>query len=456
MLRAGFLIVLLYLAGGAASAEEWTRFRGPSGTGIASDGGYPVEFGPEKNVLWRTAVRPGKSSPVLTKTHVLVTAAEQGRLYLQCLDRATGELVWERTVVRPREEIANRLNHEAAITPVTDGENVFAFFKDFGLIAYSSDGELLWECPLGPFVNLMGLSASPVLAEDDVVLLVDQWEGSFLAAFDRATGEMRWKQARTEGDGWATPFLHAGRVVTTGRGMLGLHDAATGERVGTQGGLAQTIVGSPVAAGDVVYVFGYGNSGERIGDFASVLAKKDKNGDGRLTRDEYGEEVIANHYAKLAGNRDGVLDPEDWETFRRGTLGPAGLSALRLTPDGAEEVWRRDGNFNYVIPSLLVYDGVLYGVKSGGILTTWDAATGEELGVARLRGALGGYSASPVAAEGRIWFASEEGNVAVVRAGRDWTVEAVNELGEGMFATPALSSGVIYLRTEAAVWAFGE
>ncbi len=120
MLRAGILIISLSLAWSAASAQEWTRFRGPGGTGIASDDGYPVRFGPEENVLWRTPVPPGKSSPILTETHVFVTAAEEERLFVQCLDRATGEPVWERTIAHPREEIANKLNHEAAITPVTD------------------------------------------------------------------------------------------------------------------------------------------------------------------------------------------------------------------------------------------------------------------------------------------------------------------------------------------------
>ena len=435
-------------------ADDWSRFRGPNGTGIASDSGYPVDFGPEHNQLWRTAVRAGKSSPVLTETRVLLTAAEQGRLYTQCFDREMGELVWERSFVQPREEIANKLNHEAAITPVTDGENVYSFFKDFGLVAHSLDGEPLWQSPLGPFVNLMGAAASPILSGEDVIVVVDQWEGSFVAAFDRRTGEMRWKTPRAETEGWATPVLHKGRIATAGRGRFGLHDAATGKRIGTYGPLATTIVGSPALVGDHLYVFGYGNSGERIRDFSTVLARRDKNGDGRLTRDEYGDDPIPNHFAKLTGNRDGVLTADEWEVFRKSTLGIGALSALRITDDGAEELWRREGNFNYVIPSLLAHDGVLYAVRNGGILTSYDAVSGEELRVARLTGALGGYSASPVAADGRIWFAGEEGAVAVVRAGRDWEVEQVNEIGEAIFATPALSRGVIYLRTEEALYAF--
>ena len=383
-----------------------------------------------------------------------MTSAEQGRLYTQCFDRASGKLVWERNIIQPHEEIANKLNHEAAPTPVTDGENVYSFFKDFGLVAYSLDGEPLWQNPLGPFVNLMGVSSSPIVSGDDVILLIDQWEGSFLAAFDRQTGEMRWRADRSESESWATPLLHNGRIVTAGRGQFGLYEAATGKRIGAYAPLATTIVGSPALSGNKLFVFGYGNSGERIGDFSGVLERKDKNGDGRLTRDEYGDEPIPNHFAKLTGNRDGVLTADEWEVFRKSTLGIGALTALRITDDGAEELWRREGNFNYVIPSMLALEDTLYVVRNGGILTTYDATTGEELRVARLRGALGGYSASPVTADGRIWFGSEEGNVAVIRAGRDWEVEQINEIGEAIFATPALSDGVIYLRTAEALYAF--
>ena len=455
MPRFRLLLLILALASGQALAEDWSRFRGPNGTGIASDSGYPVAFGPGENQLWRTAVRPGKSSPVLTETRVFVTGAEDGRLYTQCFDRASGKLVWERSLVQPHEEVANKLNHEAAITPVTDGENVYSFFKDFGLIAYGPDGETLWRSPLGPFVNLMGVSSSPVLSGDDVIVLIDQWEGSFLAAFDRRSGEMTWKADRTEGDSWATPLLHDGRIVTTGRGQFGLYEATTGRRIGTHSSLATTIVGSPALDGDRLYVFGYGNSGERLPKFSAALERSDKNQDGRLSADEYGDNPIQNHLAKNVGNRDGFVTADEWVIFEKATLGPSALTALRITADGAEELWRREGNFNYVIPSLLAYEGVLYGVRNGGILTTYDAATGEELRVARLTGAIAGYSASPVAADRRLFFASEEGHVAVIRAGRDWEVERVNELGEAIYATPALSGGVFYIRTEEAIYAFG-
>src|SRR5690242_699396 len=158
--------VALFLVAALSSAEEWSRFRGPNGSGVSAATGFPVEFGPAKNCLWRTPARPGKSSPVLTARHVFFTAFEKDRLFTQCFDRKTGKLLWERSEERPRQEDVNPLNNPAAITPVTDGDNVYVFFKDYGLISYDPAGAVRWKVPLGPFVNSMGLASSPIVAGD--------------------------------------------------------------------------------------------------------------------------------------------------------------------------------------------------------------------------------------------------------------------------------------------------
>lgn len=157
---------------------------------MAKDSGYPAEFNKHKNLAWRTPVRPGKSSPVLTRHHVFLTSFDQGKLFTGCYDRETGKLLWERSEDRNRHGLANVLNDPASITPVTDGENVYVFFQDFGLISYDAAGKLRWKVPLGPFSNAMGLAASPIIAGDLVILVADQVEGrSYIAAFDRRNGE---------------------------------------------------------------------------------------------------------------------------------------------------------------------------------------------------------------------------------------------------------------------------
>jgi outer membrane protein assembly factor BamB len=453
------VVCVIWLGTGIiASGESWSRFRGPNGSGVSPDKGYPTVFGKDKNLLWRTPVRPGKSSPVLTSRHIFLTSFDNGSLYTQCFDRKSGNLLWERSLEQPRKEVSNRLNHAAAITPVTDGGNVYVFFKDFGFLSYDTQGNLRWKTPLGPFITTQGLGASPILAGGFVILVADQWENSYIAAFRRGSGEIQWKVARDEAEGWGTPLLYhppgaMPRVLTASRGQFGIHHVADGKRIATLTGVAATVVGSPVLDGDTVYVFGYGADVPQ--PFSQRLQRLDKDGDAKLSAAEFGDDPILNNLARNAGNRDGAVTEEEWDVFAKGTLGPNCLLAIRIENGGPRELWRYDKNFTAVIPSLLAYENVLYIVRNGGILTAHDAGSGKVLKAARIEGALGGYSSSPVAAEGKIWLASEEGKVSVVRAGGDWDVVAVNDLGEGCYATPALSGGVIYLRTDEALYAFG-
>jgi outer membrane protein assembly factor BamB len=152
-----------------------------------------------------------------------------------------------------------------------------------------------------------------------------------------------------------------------------------------------------------------------------------------------------------------IVTKEEWDAKQLEVMGPNCLVAIRLerNPLRARELWRYEKNFTGVIPSPLLYDGVLYVVKNGGILTSFDPETGQVFKTGRLPGALGGYSSSPVAAEGKLYLASEDGKVSVLHAGRDWDVLNVNDLGEGCYATPALSAGHVYIRTSEALYDVG-
>ena len=450
-----FLPVALLLLPGAGRTEDWSRFRGPNGSGVSKDTGFPTEFGRDRNVLWKAAARPGKSSPVLTSRHIFLTAFDSGKLYTQCFDRKSGKLLWERTEDRPRDEVANVRNEPASITPVTDGENVYVFFKDLGLLSYDAAGKLRWKVRLGPFTNTMGLASSPILAGDSVVLLADQEEGSYIAAYDRRNGEIRWKTNREEKDGWTTPLLYGSLVITASRGQFGAHLVDTGKRAWSESNLSPAMVASPVLYQDTVFAFGYGN--EAMSPFSTRLEKLDKNQDGQLSADEYANDAFLIGIARFGGNRDMVITKDEWDEKQRKVLAPSRLVALRLAPGNSapREIWRYEKNFIGVVPSPVLYEGVLYIIRNGGILTSFDAATGQVIKAGRVEGAVGGYSASPVAAAGKIYLASEDGKVAVLKAGREWEVLAVNDLGEGCYATPALSEGKIYLRSDQALYCFG-
>ena len=449
-----------------ASAQDWSRFRGPNGSGVASDSGYAVEFSKTKNLIWRTPVRPGKSSPVLTRNHIFLTSFENDQLFTHCFERSTGKLLWERVERRIWKEDVNRLNNPAAITPTTDGENVYVFFKDIGLISYDPSGNLRWKMPLGPFYNSMGISTSPIMAGDSVVLVLDQLSGSYVIAVDPKTGKVRWRVEREEQDGWSTPILFDAKsadgplIVTASSRQLGGYRASDGRRMFTHIGLPAGIIASPVLYNNAVFMFGYSLAEP---PWSQKLSELDKNNDQRLSADEYATSSVLRAVADYLGNRDGVVNEDEWKSWSAYAIGGTHLAMVAL--DGASEaatesikpreIWKHERGYTSVIPSPVAYDGILYVIKNGGILTAFDIADGQILKMGRVTGAVAGYSASPVVADGKMFLANEDGKVAVIRTGNDWEVLAVNELDEAIYATPALSEGRIFLRTSEALYSFG-
>jgi outer membrane protein assembly factor BamB len=453
------LCLLVASALAVLQAEDWSRFRGPNGSGLASGKGYVTEFGPNRNLIWRTPVRAGKSSPVLTRTRVFLTGFEADRLYTLCYDRATGQLLWEQSEPRKRTDGVHHLNHPAAISPVTDGENVYVFFKDFGVLSYTSAGKLRWRVPFDATANTMGLGASPILADDLLIIQVDQFDKSFIAAYSKSNGELRWKAARDESQSWSTPIVHQApgepmQIITASSGRIDGNRVSDGKRMFSQTGASPVMVASPILDGNTVLAFGYGYSVAR--PFAAMLEQKDKNKDGKINRDEYNEiDTAMSAIGRYLGNRDGDITEDEWLSWGGYVGGSTGLVALDLSSPEPERRWRVEKGFESVIPSPIVHDGLVYVVKNGGILTAYDAKTGQVAKTGRIAGALGGYSASPVVAENRLYFASEEGKISVVRPGRDWELIQLNDIGDPFYATPAPSNGQIFARGSEALYCFG-
>ena len=468
MLKLILCAVLLIAPGLVTSslAQDWSRFRGPNGAGLAPDTGYPVEFGPTRHMRWRVAVRPGKSSPVLSRRHIFLTAFDGGALYTQCFDRETGRLVWEKAEQPARREDAHILNEPSAATPVTDGENVYVFFRDFGAISYDAAGAVRWKRAMGPFSNRMGAVTSPIIAGSSLVLVLDQFDRSSIVALSLASGEVQWATPRTEMDSWATPVLYqragvAPQIVTAGGGEYGGHAIASGERLWTHKGLAPAIVASPVLVGDTVFGFGYGYDATM--PFAEALTRMDRDGDRRISVEEAGTSGISAWVigiAKRIGDSDGFVTESEWNTAWADVVAPSSLVAVALDRDASgritpRELWRYVKSFVAVVPSPLVLDGLVYTVKNGGILTVLSAETGAVVKTGRIGTTPASYSASPVAAEGRIYLANEEGSILVLRPGKDWSVIAANEIGEPIYATPALVDGRIFVRGHTSLFAFG-
>ena len=456
--------LLLIVTVGRADAQ-WSRFRGPNGSGIDSSTGYPVEFSPARNQAWKVSIPYGQSSPVVVGARLFGTASEGDRLITFCLDTRTGRELWRREVRREREQAAYKANDPASPTPAADRSGVIAFFPELGLVSYDNDGHLRWTYRLGPFKNFYGMSGSPIIEDGMVVLVCDQQSGSFVIALNRSTGRLRWKSDRPGlGIGWSTPFVFRSGatradLIVLGSTRLDAYDLASGASrwwLPVASGGAQ---GTPVANGETLLISTLGSNEPEMPTFASVLSQYDKDKDGQLSLQEFrGDADLGEHFGWIDENGNNFIDSGEWNTARSLGVGEWGTIAVspanvrgRLEPGAIR--WRYQKNIPY-IPSPLLYQGVYYMVKTGGIITSLDPATGRLLKVGRSPDALGEYYASPVAADGKVYLANTEGKITVLKAAAEWEVLAVNELNDEISATPALSEGRIYVRTRGALYCF--
>ncbi len=461
----GALSLLLLLVASHPAAAQWTQFRGPNGSGVDGSTGYPVEFSASKNLLWKASIPFGQSSPVVGGSLVFLTGSDGDRLITMAFDRRTGRQAWQREIARERRHTIYRSNDPASPTPVADERGVVAFFPDFGLVAYDVAGKELWRHAMGPFRNFYGMASSPIVAGDRVILVCDQQAGSFMVALNRSSGRVVWKTDRSENTvGWATPIVfqpasQPAQLVALGTTRVDAYDLATGEPrwwfpVGSNGGL-----GTPVMTGDMVLVSTLAASEPFLPDFGSVIAKYDRDGNTLISAEEFKTDGMADHFGWIDGNSDGAVNRDEWNAARSIDSGEYGAVAVRpgasrgrLAP--AAFAWRFQKNLPFV-PAPLVYQDVFYMVRDGGIITALDVSTGKLLKEGRSRGALGEYFASPIAADGKVFLSSAEGKITVLRAGGQWEVLGVNDLGDEIHATPALSEGRIYVRTRGMLLAFG-
>jgi outer membrane protein assembly factor BamB len=458
------LSCLLALAS-ARPGAQWTQFRGPNGSGIGDGAGYPTEFSPTTNVAWKTRVPFGQSSPVIAGNRLYVTGREDDGLLTIALDATTGKELWRRSLRRERTMEMYKANDPASPTPAADERGVISFFADFGLVAYGVDGRVQWSHPMGPFKNFYGMSASPVIADGLVIQLVDQLRGSYLLALDRLTGQVRWKTDRPSATiGYATPVIFRpspGRVdiVTIGTTRLDTYALGTGEHRWSTPLATGGSMGVALAEGDTLWVSTAGSDEPGLPQWVSALGQYDTNKDGRISRSEFiQDKEVGEHFGWIDTNDDAFIAEAEWTVARalgQGAWGTVAISpgaAQGQLPDSAVR-WRVQKNVPY-IPAPLLYQGVYYMVKTGGIVTTLDPATGRLLKEGRATGALGEYYASPVAADGRVYVANRDGKVTVLKAGGEWEILGQNDLQDEISATPALAGGRLYVRTREAVYCF--
>ncbi len=470
------LFVLLTLS---AATDEWSQFRGPNGTGVSATKGLPTEFGPQKNVIWKAALPPGHSSPVLTRDRIFVTAHDKEKLFVICLDRQTGKILWQREVPRSHPDRLQNVNNPASPSPVTDGSNVYVFFQGFGLISYDAAGKERWKHPLGPFNIFFGFGASPILVDDKVILPVDQDNPtSYMIAVDKNTGRLRWKVDRPVViSGYSTPIVYQPpkgpkQIIVPESFQLSAYSSENGKRVWWVRGLACEMKSIASHDSEYLYINGWGFPQNQPGQqvkttsFEEGLTTYDKNKDNLIAKTEVSrdgggpmDKMLSAAFEAFDLDRDEKLNTRDWEVFRAMMASENGLLAIKMGGEGDQTAnairWRYQKPVPQV-PSTLLYQGVLYMINDSGILLSFDPSTGKVLKQGRLHGAIDKYFSSPVAADDKVFVIGQGGQVSVVKAAGEWEVLAVNELDDECFATPAIADGRIYIRTRSALYAFGK
>lgn len=465
--------MLLLLGAGAMWAGEWPSFRGVQAGGVAEASNLPVQFGPSQNVVWKTGIERGTSSPVLNGDRLFLTGQAGDDLITYAVARDTGKVLWRGVVKRSRAEALHKLNSPASATPATDGQNVYVFFGDFGLVSYTRDGQERWRYPMGPFSNLHGMAGSPIVVGKRLIIACDQDIPSYLLALDKDSGKVLWKTERPAVvHGFATPTLFTppggeAQIVLPGSYVLAAYSPETGEELWTVRGLSWQIKTTAITQGDTIYVTGWApgaDAGESqpLPPFEQVVAEIDANKDGKISPEEINPSKYKHggSWRAIDLNSDGFLDARDW-TFYRARRAARNMT-LAVRPGKARGdltdthvVWKNE-RFVPQVSTPVLFGGWLWVIKDGGILTNMDAVTGKTVKTGRIPGALDNYYSSPVAADGKLYIASETGKVSVIKPGAEWEVLTVNDLDEPVYATPALEDGRIYLRTAKTLYCFGK
>ena len=461
-------IVWLLLIFATVQAAEWPQYRGVNGKGISDDKNLPVEFGPDKNVVWKTVVPRGHSSPVISGTRIYMTAEDGEKILTIALDRKTGKELWRREAPRPRKEEMNKTNSAASGSPAGDGKNVYVFFGDYGLISYTADGVERWKLPMGPFNNINGHGASPVIVENKLILIVDQDTNAYILALNKDTGKEIWRTGRPETlRGYTTPAIWRPKngpveLIAPGAFVTSAYDLETGKKLWWIRGMAWQLKGTPVIEGDIAYINAWESGGDmeippEVPSWKDSLAQFDANKDGKISEEESPKNLKRRAFLEADLNRDLFLDEHEWTfmTSRRQAQNTA--FAVRLGGRGdvtdTHVLWRyRKSLPNTASP--LLYKGALFLVKDGGVVTSLNPENGTVFKQARLTGALEQYWASPVGGDGKIYMASQAGKVSVLSATPEWEVLKMNELDDEIFATPAIVDGMLYIRTRSALYCF--
>jgi outer membrane protein assembly factor BamB len=425
-------------------AQNWPSFRGPSASGVAEEQSLPLHWNAQNSaqILWKTPI-PGlaHSSPIIWGNYLFLTTAissdpksefrhglygdvepakdvsrHSWRVY--CLDKHSGKIIWERIA---HEGIPKVKRHpkssQASATPATDGQHVVALFGAEGLYCFDVGGKLLWKQDLGLldagwFLDpdyQWGAGSSPIIYKNLVIVQCDRQKDSFIAAYDTNDGRQVWSTPRQEIPSWGTPTLYEGErrveLITNAAKQIRGYDPLTGKELWRLSPNSEVAVTTPIAAHELIFVV---NGYPPIQPIYSIRA------------------------------------------------GATGDISLKEGQDSSESIaWSKKRGGVY-IPTPLLYNDYLYLCANHGVLSCYNAKSGEKVYQERIAEKGGAFTASPVAAAGRLYLTSEEGEIHVIKAGPRYELLATNLMNEVCMATPAISEGMLFVRTQHNIFAIGE
>ena len=473
------------------SAENWSQFRGPNGSGIIESAKPPIHFSTENNVNWKSPVPYGVSSPIVWEDYIFLTGHVDDQLVTVAYDTNTGKELWRQAVTPEELENTHVFSSPASSTPCTDGERVYVYFNSYGVIAYDFKGNEVWQRLLEMHKVQYGSASSPVIIDGHLIV---QREGraadSHLLALDPRTGETTWTIGRPLSSGsHSTPMLwrHAGQdeLIVHGRGSVAGYDLKTQDITWWVDGWGWAAIPVAVAGDGMLFIgsTGTGDPSEPLPkelDWTYLAAEYDKDQDSAIVLNEIPESDLWHMRPEVPlgqpgssmrvrsllkygdADKNGIVTKLEWTDMMADDLGPKNRDRMvGIRPGGkgnvsdTHVVWEHTKGLNEM-PSPLYYQGKLYYVADGGRLSVLDAKTGDRILDRQRVGAPGQYVGSPIAANGLIYLSSERGTITVIRPGNELDVVAQNEIGESVRSTPALAGDALVVRTKDHLWAFAE